>query len=148
MSPYQDYKTYTSRFVSEFGFKSCPNLRTLHKAITDPKGLHSQSKTFDAHDKSPEHQRHYAMYMAENFRFRMNPLQDYVYCTQFLQAEAMSYAYNCWKREFHGPGEENCSGVLVWQLISGRVLARRWWMWICIASQRFIPLNTPRPRSW
>ncbi len=56
------------------------------------------------------------MYMAENFRFRMSPLRDYVYCTQFLQAEAMSYAYNCWRREFRGPGKENCSGVLVWQL--------------------------------
>ena len=63
-----------------------------------------------------------------------------MYCTQFLQAEAMSYAYNHWRREFRGPGtapagmikrekrgkenkaanflagEENCSGILVWQL--------------------------------
>lgn len=28
----------------------------------------------------------------------------------------MSYAYNCWRREFRGPGAEYCSGVLVWQL--------------------------------
>ena len=28
----------------------------------------------------------------------------------------MSYAYNHWRREFRGPGEENCSGALVWQL--------------------------------
>lgn len=56
------------------------------------------------------------MYMGENFRFRMNPLRDFIYCTQFLQAEAMKYAYNCWRREFRGPGEENCGGVLVWQL--------------------------------
>jgi hypothetical protein len=34
MSPYQDYKAYTSRFVSEFGFESAPDLRTLHKAST------------------------------------------------------------------------------------------------------------------
>jgi beta-mannosidase len=116
MSPYQEYKDYTSRFVSEFGFESAPDLRTLHKAITNPKERHSQSKTFDVHDKGPSHQRRYAMYMGENFRFRMNPLKDFVYCTQFLQAEAMKYAYNCWIREFRGPGEENCSGVLVWQL--------------------------------
>ncbi len=56
------------------------------------------------------------MYMGENFRFRMNPLRDFVYCTQYLQAEAMKYAYNCWRREFRGPEEENCAGVLVWQL--------------------------------
>lgn len=56
------------------------------------------------------------MYMGENFRFRMNPLRDFVYCTQFLQAEAMQYAYNCWRREFRGPEQEYCAGVLVWQL--------------------------------
>ncbi|SPJ74941.1 related to beta-mannosidase [Fusarium torulosum] len=116
LSPYQDYKTYTSRFISEFGFESAPSLRTLHRAITSPKERHAQSRTFDVHDKGPGHQRRYPMYMGENYRFRMNPLRDFVYCTQFLQAEAMAYAYNCWRREFRGPGQENCAGVLVWQL--------------------------------
>ena len=116
MSPYQDYKAYTSRFVSEFGFESPPDLRTLHKAITVPSERHWQSLTFDAHDKGPGHQRRYGMYSGENFRFKMNPLSSFVYSTQFLQAEAMSYAYNHWRREFRGPGEENCSGILVWQL--------------------------------
>ncbi|KAI6772990.1 hypothetical protein HG530_003948 [Fusarium avenaceum] len=116
LSPYQDYKTYTSRFVSEFGFESAPSLSTLHRAITSPKERHAQSRTFDVHDKGPGHQRRYPMYMGENYRFRMNPLKDFVYCTQFLQAEAMAYAYNCWRREFRGPGQENCAGVLVWQL--------------------------------
>lgn len=54
--------------------------------------------------------------MSENFRFRMHPLKDFVYCTQFLQAEAISYAYNIWRREFRGPGREYCAGALVWQL--------------------------------
>jgi beta-mannosidase len=116
LSPYQDYKTYTSRFISEFGFESAPSLSTLHRAITSPKERHSQSRTFDVHDKGPGHQRRYPMYMGENYRFRMNPLRDFIYCTQFLQAEAMAYAYNCWRREFRGPGRENCAGVLVWQL--------------------------------
>lgn len=116
MSPYQDYKNYTSRFISEFGFESCPSLSTLHHAITAPKERHAQSRIFDIHDKGPAHARRYPMYMGENFRFRMNPLRDFVYCTQFLQAEAMKYAYNCWRREFRGPEQENCAGVLVWQL--------------------------------
>ncbi|TVY81447.1 Beta-mannosidase B [Lachnellula suecica] len=116
MSPYQSYKDYTSRFVSEFGFESAPSLRTLHSAITDPSERHWQSLTFDAHDKGPGHQRRYGMYSGENFRFQFNPLASFVYCSQFLQAEAMSYAYNHWRREFRGPGEENCSGILVWQL--------------------------------
>lgn len=39
-----------------------------------------------------------------------------MYTTQFLQAEAMSYAYNHWRRAFQGPGAEYCAGILVWQL--------------------------------
>ncbi|KAG9230710.1 glycoside hydrolase family 2 protein [Amylocarpus encephaloides] len=116
MSPYQSYKTYTSRFVSEFGFESAPSLRVLHLAITQPSERHWQSLSFDAHDKGPGHQRRYPMYSGENFRFQFNPLSSFVYCSQFLQAEAMSYAYNHWRREFRGEGEENCSGILVWQL--------------------------------
>ncbi|PVH86087.1 glycoside hydrolase family 2 protein [Cadophora sp. DSE1049] len=116
MAPYQDYKAYTSRFVSEFGFESAPSIRTLHKAITNPRERHWQSLTFDAHDKGPNHQRRYGMYSGENFRFRFNPLKDFIYSTQFLQAEAMKYAYNHWRRAFGGPGNELCSGILVWQL--------------------------------
>jgi len=56
------------------------------------------------------------MYSGENFRFRFNPLRDFIYSTQFLQAEAMKYAYNHWRRAFGGPGAELCSGILVWQL--------------------------------
>jgi beta-mannosidase len=56
------------------------------------------------------------MYSGENFRFRFNPFRDFVYSTQFLQAEAMKYAYNHWRRAFRGPQREYCSGILVWQL--------------------------------
>ncbi|CAK7217551.1 hypothetical protein SCUCBS95973_003193 [Sporothrix curviconia] len=116
MAPYQDYKLYTSRFVSEFGFESCASLSTMLRAITVPSERHAQSRLFDVHDKGPGHVRRYPMYLAENMRFRMNPFRDFVYCTHALQAEALRYAYNCWRREFRGPGEENCAGVLVWQL--------------------------------
>ncbi|KIL89233.1 hypothetical protein FAVG1_07627 [Fusarium avenaceum] len=42
----------------------------------------------------PGHQRRYPIYIGENYRFRINPLKDFIYYTQFLQAEAMAYAYN------------------------------------------------------
>lgn len=43
-------------------------------------------------------------------------MEDYVYCIQLLQAEAVGFAVNSWRRQFGGPGEEICSGALVWQL--------------------------------
>jgi len=54
--------------------------------------------------------------MGESLRFRMDPLEDCVYCAQLLQSEAIGFAVNTWCREFREPGEENCSGALVWQL--------------------------------
>ncbi|TAQ83851.1 hypothetical protein B7494_g7827 [Chlorociboria aeruginascens] len=116
MSPYQSYKEHLSRFISEFGFESAPSLSTLHIAISSPSERHWQSAIFDAHDKGPGHMRRYGMYSGENFRFRFNPLRDFVYCSQFLQAEAIGYAYRTWRREFRGEGKEYCAGVLVWQL--------------------------------
>src|SRR5262249_51382846 len=95
--------------------ESAPNLRTINAAITDPRERFSQSRTWMSHDKAPGHSRRYGMYISGNFPFVMNPLDSYVYFTQFFQAEAMSYAYNLWRREFRGPGEENCGGALVWQ---------------------------------
>lgn len=116
MHPYQMYKELGSRFVSEFGFESPPDIRTIKYMITDPEQRQSQSLTFDAHDKGPGYMRRFTMYMGENFRFRMDPLEDYVYCAQLLQSEAIAFAYNAWRRGFKGKRHELCSGVLVWQL--------------------------------
>jgi len=116
MHPYQMYKDFTARFVSEFGFESPPDMRTIKAMLTRPEDRQSQSLAFDAHDKGPGNRRRFTMYMGENFRFRMDPLEDYVYCARLLQADAIGFAYNAWRREFRGPGEEVCSGVLVWQL--------------------------------
>lgn len=116
MAPYQDYVKFISKFVSEFGFESPANIRLYNKYIRDPRERHSQSRTFDVHDKGPGYQRRYGMYLAENYRFRMDPLEDYIYCTQLLQAEAMFYAITRFRREFKGPEHNRCSGAVVWQL--------------------------------
>lgn len=116
MAPYQDYVKYLSKFVSEFGFESPANIRLYQKYLTDPDERHSQSRTFDIHDKGPGYQRRYGMYLAENYRFRMEPLEDYIYCTQLLQAEAMLYALTRFRREFKGPEHNKCSGGVIWQL--------------------------------
>lgn len=116
MYPYQEYKTRGGRFVSEFGFESPPNIRTIKHMLPDPKTRQAQSLEFLAHDKGPGAERRATMYMGENFRFRMDPLKDYIYCVQLLQAEAVGFAVNSWRRQFGGPGEEICSGALVWQL--------------------------------
>jgi beta-mannosidase len=116
MHPYQSYLPLMGRFVSEFGFESPPSMRTITSMLPNPSTRQSQSLEFLAHDKGPGAERRATMYMGENFRFRMDPLEDYVYCAQLLQAEAVSFAVRSWRRNFKGPGEELCSGALVWQL--------------------------------
>jgi beta-mannosidase len=121
MYPYQHYPKIAGRFVSEFGIKSYPSYRTLLSVMTDPEERHPQSKTMDAHGKSASKTpwapdfRNIALYMFENLRHSYS-LSGYVYASQLVQAEAMSYAYVGWRRLWRGEGNEECAGILCWQL--------------------------------
>lgn len=43
-------------------------------------------------------------------------MEEYIYSTQLIQAEALSSAYRVWRRRFQGPGKYSIGGCLVWQL--------------------------------
>jgi beta-mannosidase len=121
MYPYQYYPKLSGRFVSEFGVKSYPSVRTLLSVITDPAEQHPQSRTMDAHGKSASKTpwagdfRNIALYMFENLRHGYT-LPQYAYASQLVQAEAMSFAYASWRRLWRGEGREECAGALCWQL--------------------------------
>ncbi|KAF5688153.1 beta-mannosidase [Fusarium denticulatum] len=115
---YQDYDKLVGRFVSEFGMEGFPDIKTIDAFLPqgkdDPERF-STSSTIDFHNKADGQLRRLGLYMAENFRFTLEPLEDYVYYSQLLQAEALASAYRLWKRQWQGPKKEYCSGVLVWQ---------------------------------
>ncbi|KAF4999106.1 hypothetical protein FDECE_11607 [Fusarium decemcellulare] len=115
---YQDFGELVGRFVSEFGMEAFPNIKTidgyLPQGKDDPERF-ATSSTIDFHNKADGQQRRIGVYMAENFRFALEPLEYYVYCTQLMQAEALASAYRLWKRQWQGPKKEYCSGALVWQ---------------------------------
>jgi beta-mannosidase len=113
--PYQQYGSISGRFVSEFGMKSYPCLRTLEAHITKPADRHPQSRILDAWHMAPEDQRTLALYLNENFRHGID-LPSYVYATQLLQAEAMDFAVRAFRRGWRGLGHEECAGSLIWQL--------------------------------
>jgi len=52
----------------------------------------------------------------ENMQYKFEPIEQFIYCTQLLQAECLASAYRLWKRQWRGPGKEYCAGALVWQL--------------------------------
>lgn len=119
--PYQRYPELAGRFVSEFGLKSYPNLKTITEFITDPGERYPQSKTMDAHQKSSSKStwardnRTIALYMVENFKHGYK-MHQYAYTSMLVQAEAMYCAFSGWRRLWKGPGKEECAGTIVWQL--------------------------------
>jgi beta-mannosidase len=115
---YQDFDKLVGRFVSEFGMEGFPNIKTIDAYLPKGKGdpeRFASSSTIDFHNKADGHERRLGLYMAENFRFTIDPLENYVYYSQLLQAEALASAYRLWKRQWQGPKKEYCSGALVWQ---------------------------------
>ena len=111
--PYQDYPKTMARFESELGIESFPALPTI-ESITPPQERYPQSSTLDFHNKSDGGQRLLAGYIVDNIRVPTN-LADYVYASQFVQAEAMGVAIRGWRRRW-GHIDEQTSGALLWQL--------------------------------
>lgn len=77
--------------------------------------FHPQSETNAFHNKATGADRRLAIYMNENFRYNMDNLADYIYSTQLMQHDAITYAYRMSRREWQGPGRRHCGGALVWQ---------------------------------
>lgn len=112
--PYQDYYKLAGRFVSEFGMQAYPELATI-ESFTPPQERYPQSRTLDHHNKAEGGQARLASYLADNLRIP-GGLEDYIYATQFVQAEAVASALRGWRRQWKGAGREYVAGALVWQL--------------------------------
>ncbi|KAL5630057.1 hypothetical protein BROUX41_001663 [Berkeleyomyces rouxiae] len=116
---YQDFDKLVGRFVSEFGMEAFPSTKTIDSFLSqgrhDPDRF-AQSSTLDFHNKAVGHERRLALYLVENLRYSLDPLEAYVYATQLMQAECLSTAYRLWKRQWQGPEREYCAGALVWQM--------------------------------
>ncbi|EHL01058.1 (Trans)glycosidase [Glarea lozoyensis ATCC 20868] len=116
---YQNFDKLVGRFVSEFGMEAFPNIKTIEAFLPlgkDDPDRYAQSSTVDFHNKADGHERRIALYLVENFRYAPDPLEQFIYCTQLMQAECLASAYRLWKRQWKGPGREYCGGALVWQI--------------------------------
>ncbi|KAN0094204.1 glycoside hydrolase family 2 protein [Hyaloscypha variabilis] len=116
---YQNFDKLVGRFVSEFGMEAFPNIKTIESFLplgkSDPDRF-AQSSTVDFHNKADGHERRIALYLVENFRYAPDPLEQFIYSTQLMQAECLASAYRLWKRQWKGPKREYCGGALVWQI--------------------------------
>ncbi|KAK3938896.1 family 2 glycosyl hydrolase [Diplogelasinospora grovesii] len=116
---YQNFDKLVGRFVSEFGMEAFPSVKTIDAYLPlgkDDPDRYPQSSTVDFHNKADGHERRIALYLVENMRYGPDPLEQFVYSTQLMQAECLASAYRLWKRQWKGPGREYCGGALVWQI--------------------------------
>jgi beta-mannosidase len=111
--PYQAYPQHRSRFISEFGMQSYPR-RALIDQFASEEDLWPQSAVVEFHNKGGQGPLRIARYIHENLRFPCE-LDDYIYATQFIQAEALRYAYENWRRNWGSQAARATSGALVWQ---------------------------------
>lgn len=106
--PFEWYRTTKHRFVSEFGFQSFPEPVTT-RAFTDPEDRHVASTVMEAHQRSAIGNTLIMTYMLDWFRLP-NTFERTLHVTQILQAMAIKYAVEHWRRLM-----PRTMGALYWQ---------------------------------
>jgi len=97
------------RFMSEFGFQSFPEWRTI-ESFSLPEDRTLDSPVMRVHQKHPRGNALIAEYMQRDYRVPEN-FADFVYVSQLLQAEGMRLGI-----EAHRRNKPYCMGTLYWQL--------------------------------
>lgn len=103
------YRTRYTRFCSEFGLESFPDLRTLREYIEE-KDLSFHSNVMLVHQKCKNGNNKMLYYTASRFRIA-NDFEDAAALTQIIQSEGVRDASEHWRRN-----RGRCNGAVWWQL--------------------------------
>lgn len=107
--PFDVLNKKVPRFMSEFGFQSFPEWKTI-ETFTLPEDRKLESKVMLAHQKHPRGNALIAEYLQRDYR-PVDKFEDLVYVSQLLQAEGMRTGI-----EAHRRNKPYCMGTLYWQL--------------------------------
>ncbi|MDD4688222.1 MAG: glycoside hydrolase family 2 protein [Eubacteriales bacterium] len=107
-APFEEYRNHFFRFCSEFGFESFPNIKTINSFCPDDQ-KNIFSKIMENHQKCRSGNGKILTYCAANYLY-IKGFEDLVYASQLLQADAMKYAIEHFRR-FRG----RCMGGIYWQ---------------------------------
>ena len=107
--PITEYRKFKFRYVSEFGFQSFPGLPTV-ETFTLPEDRNIFSRVMERHQRNGAANGKIMSYMAQTFRYP-NSFDDLLYASQLLQAEAMRFGVEHWRRN-----RGRCMGAIIWQL--------------------------------
>ncbi len=107
--PFSDYRRYYFRYLSEFGFQSFPELRTV-ETFTVPEDRNIFSRVMEMHQRNRDANGKILNYLSATFRYPKD-FKHLLYASQLLQAEAIRYGIEHFRRH-----RGRCMGTLVWQL--------------------------------
>lgn len=109
LQPMTYYRKRLTRFCSEFGFESLPDIKTIEK-YAEKKDYSLTSEVFTAHQKCNSGNMKMAYYIASRFRLPKN-FTDYIYLSQICQQECIKDATEHWRRN-----KGRCNGAMYWQM--------------------------------
>ena len=107
--PFSNYLTVKPRFVSEFGFQSFPEPRTI-RAVVPVEDLNPSSRVMEHHQRSPEGNMLITNTMAREMRIPKD-FDTFCWVSQINQAMAIRTAVEHWRRL-----RPWCMGTLFWQI--------------------------------
>ena len=107
--PFENFHAKVPRFMSEFGFQSYPNYRTI-EGFTIEEDRKTDSEVMLVHQKHPRGNPLIREYMERDYHVPEN-FKNFTYVSQLLQAEGMRTGI-----EAHRMNKPTCMGTLYWQL--------------------------------
>lgn len=107
--PFKDYRRHHFRFCSEYGFEGFPNLKTI-ESFALPEERNPFSRIMESHQKCHSGNGKILTYLAATYLYP-NGLENLVYASQLLQADAIRYGVEHFRRD-----RGRCMGSLYWQL--------------------------------
>lgn len=107
--PFAEYRKFFFRYVSEFGFQSFPCMRTIESfTLTEDRNIFS--RVMEMHQRNEGANGKIMKYLSQTFLYPKE-LESLVYASQILQAEAIRYGVEHWRRN-----RGRCMGAVYWQL--------------------------------
>ncbi len=106
--PLTAYRNNHFRFCSEYGFESLPSIKTI-RSFCEEKDQNLLSRVMDTHQKCKTGNGKLLRYLADYYLYP-SKFEDLIYATQLLQADAIKYGVEHFRRE-----RGWCMGSTYWQ---------------------------------
>ncbi|MDR0908151.1 MAG: glycoside hydrolase family 2 protein [Spirochaetaceae bacterium] len=109
LKPFSDYRNYTFRYCSEFGFQSFPALKTI-ESFTKPEDRNIFSYIMEKHQRNNSANGKILYYLSQTYLYPSS-FENLVYASQLLQADAIRYGVEHFRRN-----RGKSMGAIYWQL--------------------------------